>query len=346
MSYLIAALLAQDGLTNGAIYALVALALVMVFSVTRIIFIPQGELVTYASLSLASLQQGRVPGSLWLILMLGVLAAGLEAFAYLRRDRSPARLRAMAAYLLVPAAVSALTYATADAGFGFIWNIVLVLLIVVPMGPLIYRVAFRPLGDATVLLSLIVAMAVHFVLLGCGLLFFGPEGVRTPPLLPGRYPIFGVPVSGQALVVIAVAVVAIVALALYFGRTLSGKALRATAFNRVGARLVGIPTEQAARLVFLLAGLAGALCGVLVAPITTIYYDTGFLIGLKGFIAAIFAGLASYPLAALGAVILGLFESYSSFFASLYKDSIVFALIIPILLWRSLRSTQIQEDEE
>lgn len=346
MSYLIAALLTQDGLTNGAIYALVALALVMVFSVTRIIFIPQGELVTYASLSLASLQQGRLPGSLWLILILGVLAAGLEAVAYLRSDRSPARLRAMAAYLLVPLAVSGLTYATADIGLGFVWNIVLVLLIVVPMGPLIYRVAFRPLGDATVLLSLIVAMAVHFVLLGCGLLFFGPEGVRTPPLLPGRYPILGVPVSGQALVVIAVAIVAIIAMALYFGRTLSGKALRATAFNRVGARLVGIRTEQAARLVFLLAGLAGALCGILVAPITTVYYDTGFLIGLKGFIAAIFAGLASYPLAALGAVLLGLFESYSSFFASLYKDSIVFALIIPILLWRSLRSTHVEEDEE
>ena len=252
----------------------------------------------------------------------------------------------MAAYLLVPLAVSGLTYATADIGLGFVWNIVLVLLIVVPMGPLIYRVAFRPLGDATVLLSLIVAMAVHFVLLGCGLLFFGPEGVRTPPLLPGRYPILGVPVSGQALVVIAVAIVAIIAMALYFGRTLSGKALRATAFNRVGARLVGIRTEQAARLVFLLAGLAGALCGILVAPITTVYYDTGFLIGLKGFIAAIFAGLASYPLAALGAVLLGLFESYSSFFASLYKDSIVFALIIPILLWRSLRSTHVEEDEE
>ncbi|NDW05902.1 branched-chain amino acid ABC transporter permease [Jiella pacifica] len=346
MSYLIGALLAQDGLTNGAIYALIALALVMVFSVTRIIFIPQGEIVTYSSLSLASLQQGTAPGSIWLIVALGLLAAGLEGFGYLRGDRSTSRLRAMAAYGLVPLAVAALTFATAGAGFGFLWNIVLVLLIVVPMGPLIYRVAFRPLGDATVLHSLIVAMAVHFVLLGCGLLAFGPEGVRTPPLIAGRFPVFGVPVSAQAMVVVAVAIVAIIAMALYFGRTLSGKALRATAFNRVGARLVGIRTEQAARLVFLLAGFAGALCGILVAPITTVYYDTGFLIGLKGFIAAIFAGLASYPLAALGAVLLGLFESYSSFFASLYKDAIVFALIIPILLWRSLRSTHVEEDEE
>jgi branched-chain amino acid transport system permease protein len=64
--------------------------------------------------------------------------------------------------------------------------------------------------------------------------------------------------------------------------------------------------------------------GLLVAPITTIYYDSGFLIGLKGFVAAIIGGLASYPLAAGGAILVGLLESFSSFWASAFKDVIVF----------------------
>ncbi len=76
-----------------------------------------------------------------------------------------------------------------------------------------------------------------------------------------------------------------------------GKALRATAINRLGARLMGIPAEFAGKLSFFLCALIGAVSGILIAPITTIYYDTGFLIGLKGFVAAIIGGLASYPIA-------------------------------------------------
>ena len=129
-------------------------------------------------------------------------------------------------------------------------------------------------------------------------------------------------------------------------RTLSGKALRATAVNRLGARLVGIGTTQAGRLAFTLAAAMGALCGVLIAPLTTVYYDSGFLIGLKGFVGAIIGGLGSYPIAAAGAVLVGLLESYSSFWASALKEVIVFTLIIPVLLWRSLTSKHVEEEEE
>jgi branched-chain amino acid transport system permease protein len=84
----------------------------------------------------------------------------------------------------------------------------------------------------------------------------------------------------------------------------------------------------------------------LIAPITTIYYDSGFLIALKGFVGAIIGGLASYPVAALGAMLVGMLESYSSFYASAFKEVIVFTLIIPVLLWRSLTSKHIEEEEE
>ena len=137
----------------------------------------------------------------------------------------------------------------------------------------------------------------------------------------------------------------IVALYLFFERSLYGKALRATAINRVGARLMGISTTLAGKLSFLLAAAIGAFSGILIAPITTVYYDTGFLIGLKGFVGAIVGGLASYPVAAAGAMLVGLLESFSSFWASAFKEVIVFTLIIPVLVWRSLTTRHVEEEE-
>ncbi|HLS21042.1 MAG TPA: branched-chain amino acid ABC transporter permease, partial [Paenalcaligenes sp.] len=99
------------------------------------------------------------------------------------------------------------------------------------------------------------------------------------------------------------------------------------------------------RLTFLLAAAVGAFSGMLIAPVTTIYYDTGFLIGLKGFVGAIIGGLASYPITAIGAIFVGILEAFSSFWASQYKEVIVFTLIIPVLLWRSF-GMLIMDDED
>src|SRR5256885_17130542 len=84
--------------------------------------------------------------------------------------------------------------------------------------------------------------------------------------------------SSQSLLVVLASVLVMAALWLFFGRSIYGKALRATAVNRVGARLVGIRIGLAGGLSFLLAAFIGALSGILISPITTIYYDTGFLI--------------------------------------------------------------------
>jgi branched-chain amino acid transport system permease protein len=132
---------------------------------------------------------------------------------------------------------------------------------------------------------------------------------------------------------------------LAFERTVSGKALRATAVNRAGARLCGISPEFAGALTFALAALLCAFCGVLIGPITTVYYDSGVLVGLKGFVGAILGGLVSYPLAAAGAILIGFVESFASFWASAFKEVIVFTLIIPVLLWRSLTTHHHEEEE-
>ena len=108
---------------------------------------------------------------------------------------------------------------------------------------------------------------------------------------------------------------------------------------------MGIPTSLSGDLSFALAALIGAVSGLLIAPVTTIYYDTGFLIGLKGFVAAIVGGLGSYPLALAGELLVGLLESFSSFWASAFKEVIVFTLIIPVLWWRSLNTHHVEDEE-
>ncbi|NIF79833.1 branched-chain amino acid ABC transporter permease [Paraburkholderia sp. Cy-641] len=351
MDLSIAAILAQDGITTGAIYALLALALVLVFSVTRVIFIPQGEFVSYGALTLAALQTQKFPATCWLLMAMGAACFVVETAATLRhaeRRRHAARTLPVLAgkYLLFPIAVYALTRGLFMQPLPMIVQIALTLLIVIPMGPFVYRLAYEPIAEATTLLLLIVAVAVHFAMVGLGLVMFGAEGSRTNAFSDATFNVGSLSISGQSLWVIGTAVVLIGALYLYFDRSISGKALRATSVNRLGARLVGIGTTQAGRLAFTLAAGLGALCGILVAPLTTIYYDSGFLIGLKGFVGAIIGGLVSYPLAAAGSILVGLLESYSSFWASAYKEVIVFTLIIPVLLWRSLASSHAEEEEE
>ena len=119
-----------------------------------------------------------------------------------------------------------------------------------------------------------------------------------------------------------------------------------TAINRTGARLAGIRPQQTGAIAFLLASLLGGISGLLIGPIATLYYDSGFLIGLKAFVGAIIGGLASYPLTAFGALLVGLLESYASFWNSPLKEAIVFGALIPILLWRSLSAGGHDEEEE
>ncbi len=345
MDFSIASILALDGLTNGAIYALLAMATVLLFAVTRVIFIPQGEFVAFGALTLAMLQLGQVPGTVWLLLLMAVLTAVLDGFHGARRGLPVGRLVIGAVRTLAyPAAVALLAVWMAPLKLSLGLQALLTLAIVTPMGGLLYRLAYESLADATVLVLLIVSVGVHFALTGMGLLFFGAEGFRNPSFWDERFQLGALMLSGQAVIILGASAALIVMLWLFFERSLYGKALRATAVNRLGARLMGIPTTQAGRLSFTMAAFIGALSGLLIGPTTTIFYDSGFLIGLKGFVAAVFAGLASYPLAAVGAIGVGVLEAFGSFWASSFKEVIVFTSILPVLLWRSLRDPH--HDEE
>jgi branched-chain amino acid transport system permease protein len=325
--------LVQDGLTSGAVYLLLALGLLIVFAVTRVIFVPQGDLLALAALTVAQIAAGGVPMTLWLLDALALAALLQEGLA---ARRLPPR-RVLLTWLVSPAAITA---AALLGPRGAPWFAMpLGIAIVTPLGPLIWRFAFRPAADASVLTLLIIAMALHFVLTGIGMVAFGPDGVSVPPLTDAGFALGPLTVTGQSVAVLGCCAVLVAGLRWFFGATLAGKALRAAASDRLGARLIGIDRDESGARAFALAAFVAALSGVLIGAITPIAYDTGFDIGLKGFVAAIVGGLASFPVAAMGAILVGVLQSLGSFWASAYRDVIVFALLIPVLVALSLGRT-------
>ncbi|QRR35602.1 branched-chain amino acid ABC transporter permease [Hydrogenophaga sp. YM1] len=338
MDWSIAALLAQDGVVTGAIYALLGLALILVYSVTRVPFIPMGGFVTYSALSLNMMQNGKAPSVAALLLVLGVgcfilqlLQAKRQRTLTLQRILGWATACLVAPLLLCVAAV----YVPWTKVPGLL-QMAFVLLITVPLAPMIYRLAFQPIQDAGVLVMFMVAVSIDAVIVGMALLLFGPDGVRNEAYSDFSMQLGNLVVTGHSLWTIGVTILLVVLLYGFFYFSLEGKKLRATAVNRVGAQLVGISTSRAGMLAFGLAAAIGAICGILIGPTTTLNSSSGVLIGLKGFVAAVIGGFASYPIAAIGAIAVGVLESFSSFWASAWKDAIVFTLIVPVLLVRSL----------
>lgn len=336
--------LAQDGITTGAIYALLAIALVLVFAVTRVILIPQGSLLAFAALTFCSLERGERPGTAALLVALGM--AVFVADLLRARLRMPLRAAtgALAFDVALPLLLYLLTLRVAPLKLGAGWCALLTLLLIAPLGPFIYRLAFKPLQKASVLVLLMAAMGVELALTVVGLVFFGPDGLRAEPFTDASFTWGPLTVNGDSLLVVGVPLLLMVALWLFFERTLQGKALRAVAINRTGAQLVGIPITRAGEIAFALAGLVAAVSGVLIAPVTMIYYDSGFLIGLKGFVAAIVGGIGSYPLSVAGAFGVGLLQSFGAFWSSAYVEVIVFMMLFPVLVWRSLRDPQTDEE--
>ncbi|MCS7059171.1 MAG: branched-chain amino acid ABC transporter permease [Meiothermus sp.] len=343
MDWAIFSFLAADALQNGTIYALLALSLVLVFAVTRVILVPLGEFLVYAPLTyvwflppeVSGLNlRGQIPGTAWLA------AAMLAGWAFLERKS----LRRAGLLALGSLGVLGLAWWGAQ-GVPLWLGWFLAVLVVLPIGPASYRLFFEPAKNASVLTYLIIAVGLHFAFMGLGLVFFGPEQFRLPAVWSGQTQVGLVPINNQAFLVYGFAFLSALGLYLFFSRSIYGKALRACAVNRYGARLSGISPSQAGYVSFSIATLIACVSGMLLAPLISPAYFQGFLLGLKGFVAGILGGLVSYPLAALGALLVGAMESWAAFQASAYKDAIVFALLLPILFWRSLRSQELGEEE-
>lgn len=347
MSWDLAFILVVDGLANGAVYLLAGIGLVLIFSVTRVLFVPFGDVAAFSALTLAALEAGRLPPTIGLVATLAALVTLVEVWRLLRRGEYRLLGRAVAGWGLLPLLPCALAWAVAGAQAPGWLEIVATLLLVLPITPLIARLTLQPIADASVLVLLMVSLVLHFLLSGLGLLFFGAEGSRTKALTNLSWDLAdGFTVGGQAILMLAAALLLSALCYLAFEYTVAGKALRATAVNRLGARLVGIRPARTALLAYCIASLLAGLIGVLVAPTTTMYYDSGFIIGLRSFIAAIIGALVSYPLTAVGALAVGVFESFSAFWSGALKDAIVFGLLIPVLILRSWMALHVDDEIE
>jgi branched-chain amino acid transport system ATP-binding protein len=342
----VALYLAQDGIANGLVYGLLATCIVLLFCVTRVIFVPIGEFVSFSALTFALMQEGETPRTIGLLLVLIAVHVLIDILVDIRRRSFLPLLISALRRIAVPLVVTGVVYAGARAGLPSPVQAILAVALIGSIGPLMYRIVFQPISGASVLVLMIVSVALHFVMVGIGLYLFGPDGRRATPLIDGGISLGGVPISGQSLIILVVTLIVIALLYYASQRTLYGKAMLAVAINRSGARLMGISGDLTGRIAFFLAAVIGAVCGVLIAPTTTVLYDTGFLLGLKGFVAAILGGLVSFPLSAIGAILIGLLESYSAFFASTFKEVIVFSLVIPILLIRTMRAGHGGKHEE
>jgi len=200
MNSQIAAILTMDGVATGAIYVLIALGFVLIFAVTRIIFVPFGDITAFTALTLADLEAKRLPGTASMIAVLALAAALMEVAALLRSGATNRIPRALIYYLVLPLVPATIVWATAGLAMPAPLRIALTMALILPLAPLLDRIVFRPIADASVLLLLIVSVALHFALVGMGLLFFGPEGVRTQSLIDFSTDIAGTPVSAASCI--------------------------------------------------------------------------------------------------------------------------------------------------
>jgi branched-chain amino acid transport system permease protein len=213
----------------------------------------------------------------------------------------------------------------------------LVLAILVPalVGVALEKLAIEPVKGAETVTLIIITIGASLVIRGLVQVTLGKGTVSLPPF-SGDSPIefLGATLLPQSLWVLGVTLVVVIALWYFFTRTLGGKAMLATSFNRVAAEMVGINTNWVLFMSFAMSAALGAIGGILVAPITMASYDMGIMLGLKGFVGAVVGGLGNGLGAVLGGLIVGILEAIGAgYISSAYKDAIPFVLILLMLFF-------------
>lgn len=229
-----------------------------------------------------------------------------------------------------------ITFFAWQAGIPLPLAALLAILAAATIGVLLNKLAIEPARGAPVASLIIITIGASIFLRGSAQLVFDKQLHRFPSF-SGDDPlrVFGATILPQGLWVIAGAVAIFLVLWLFFARTLTGKAVLATANNRIAASLVGINPNHMMTLSFAVSAAIGALAGVLVTPITLTSYDLGVAMALKGFAAAMLGGMGVPAGALAGGLLLGLIEALTAgYVSSVYKDAVAFVLILVILFAR------------
>lgn len=272
----------SSGLTSGALYALMAVGLVLCYRTTGHINFAHSEL-----------------------FMLG----GFFAFT----------LHVLLELPYVPSLIGAVIFAFM-------------------LGVVTDRTVYRPLIKAPPLSMVLATVGFSFLLKGIGRYFWGGQGefAPFPPLAsPAPVEVLGIPVFPQQLVVLGGAVLCMIGLTIFFQMTRAGKTMQATAEEPRAAYLVGIRVERVYTMTW---GFSAALAGfaaVLMAPLTQLTPDVGFLLLLKAFAATILGGLGSMPGAIVGGFLVGIIESLSGGYISpAFQEVSPFVIIMVVLVFR------------
>jgi len=202
------------------------------------------------------------------------------------------------------------------------------------IGALIEIGPIRHARSKQIIVLIFLTIGISEVLRGTAQEVWGTDNVGVPAF-SGENPIHllgGGTIVPQHIWIFAITVLVMLMLHYFFKKTLMGKAMRATAVNRRAASLVGISVNRITLFSFAFSGALGAVAGIIIAPISTTSYDTGIMLGLKGFAAAILGGYGNFAGAILGGLILGLLESLGAgLVSSQYKDAIAFFVLLLVL---------------
>ncbi len=285
------------GITNGAVYGLVALGYTLVYGILELINFAHGD-----------------------VFMLGGMISVSFANLFAITTHS-----GVAFFLLL---VAILFLAMAICG---------------TINVTIERIAYRPLRHAPRLAPLITAIAMSFILQNIALVWKGPNYVTLPfDALPqgAIFHVGGAPYRWASLIVVIITVPVLVTLIWFVQQTKQGKAMRATAQDREAAAMLGINVNRTISVTFAIAGALAGAAGLLYAfYFTSIRFDQGFQLGLIAFTAAVLGGIGNLGGAVLGALLIGLIQSFNNGLSwhspgSSWTQSIVFSILILILVFR------------
>ena len=288
------------GLTNGAVYALVALGYTLVYGILELINFAHGDVFMLGGMiSATMLISGNVFG----------LTAGASTAS------------------LIPALLGSLAVAMIACGV---------------INASIEFVAYRPLRGAPRLAPLITAIGMSFILQNVAIAWKGPSYIAIPSVLPhgNVFSFHGITYTWEKLIVVIVTFPVLLALMWLVLKTKQGKAMRAAAQDRDAAAMMGINVNRTISFTFLIAGaLAGAAGTLYSLWATTVRFDQGFQLGLIAFTAAVLGGIGNLPGAVLGAVTIGLIQSWNEGLpwhmpGSDWTQSIVFSILIMFLVFR------------
>ncbi len=287
------------GVTNGSVYALIALGYTLVYGILELINFAHGD-----------------------VFMLG----GMMSFTFMVDVFHVGGNES--ASTLWPALLASLAVSIVFCGV---------------LNASIELVAYRPLRSAPRLAPLITAIAMSFILQNVGIAFWGSNYVALPNGILPQGTIFkvgNITYQWDALIVVLLTVPVLLLLIWLVQYTRQGKAMRATAQDREAAAMMGINVNRTISFTFLIAGgLAGAAGLIYSVYFTSVRFDQGFQLGLFAFTSAVLGGIGNLPGAVLGALVIGLVQSFNNTLTwhapgSDWTQSIVFSILILILVFR------------